>query len=647
MESVISSPLLYNLALTLIHFLWQGCLIALALKFLLIITPHQQSKTRYTFSAIAMIACLIVPIITYIAIYQPSYAQLIVQPDQNAFMLETAILTNDEAINWYQEVFEALPYVSMVWISIVTFLATKLIIELYNVNQLPKQGTMRAEAALQRRFEALVKKVNLRKSPQLLISLKTDIPMAIGWLKPVILIPAAMLTGLTPTQLDMLILHELAHIRRHDYLVNFFQTIIETLLFFHPAIAWISKQMRNEREYCSDDIAVNLAGNPIAYAHTLADTANLCRNHRHHAIPTMAMAASGGDLKQRVVRLVNQHHCSSNDDSGKFLASVLIIFSVLIVAIKPYLNNTIIDFTSGRISFFKTASDIIKQQPTNAANLSATSVAQMLLQQEQKNALALENESSISAPKVNSRVTKITVPTMKFTNITAKKSPSLNKAADERELANDHTVQENSYLANNKTKNDITTATSNAAMSQQNNSESQTEALLANHQEKSMSELAFERTDSNNTQSKMKNPYSNQVAALNDEPRLEHTQTTTSQARPNQEQPRPLYTITTVEKTKTATSRPKRKSAEILRSPDPKYPSTATRRGIEMDVTVSFVIDTDGIVQDITFEQKNRVSYFRSAIRNAMAKWRFLPAQVNGRPVESKMTKIFSFSLAK
>ena len=373
MEIIISSPLLYNLALTLIHFLWQGCLIALSLKFLLIITPHQQSRTRYTLSAIAMIACLIVPIVTYFAIYQPNYVQLSAQSEQSVFIMGTANLASNEAITWYQDIFDALPYVSILWFVIVTFLATKITIELYNVNQLPKKGTIPPEAALQQRFEELVKKINIRKPPRLLISLKTDIPMAIGWLKPIILIPAAMLSGLTPTQLDMLILHELAHIRRHDYLVNFFQTLIETLLFFHPAVLWISKQMRNEREYCSDDIAVKVAGNPIAYAHTLADTASLCSKHRTHAIPNMAMAASGGDLKQRVVRLIDQHHCSSNDDSGKFLASVLIIFSVLVVAVKPYLNATMIDFTSGRISFFKTASDIIKQQPTNSANLSSTS----------------------------------------------------------------------------------------------------------------------------------------------------------------------------------------------------------------------------------------------------------------------------------
>jgi TonB family protein len=646
MESIISSPLLYNLALTLIHFLWQGCLIAFALKFLLIITPHQQSRTRYTLSAIAMIACLIVPMFTYFAIYQPDYTQLAIQQEPTAFMVNTVDLASSGTIAWYQDIFDALPYVSILWFSVVTFLAFKLTIELYNVNQLPKKGTIPAETALQLRFEQLVKNINLRKTPRLLISLKTDIPMAIGWLKPVILIPAAMLSGLTPTQLDMLILHELAHIRRHDYLVNFFQTLIETLLFFHPAVLWISKQMRNEREYCSDDIAVKVGGSPIEYAHTLADTASLCRKHRNHAIPNMAMAASGGDLKQRVVRLIDQHHCSSNDDSGKFLASVLIIFSIFIVAIKPYLNTTIIDFTSGRISLFKTASDIIKQQPTNAANLSSTSIAQMLLQQEQKNATVKDvNKNTITA---KNQPIETTIKTVEISD----KFPIKTKNSNNREVSTsfaNNNVASNARKFSSKTlqKSSVISKSATPLIKQEVN-KSPTEALLIKPQEKSISELAFERTDSSNKQSKMNNPYSSQVAALIHEPVLEIEQESINEiALSTDTKAQPLYTISTPTKAIELSKAPKRKSAEILRSPDPKYPSTATRRGIEMDVTVNFIIDTDGVVQDITFEEKNRVSYFRSAIRNAMAKWRFLPAQINGQPIESKMTKIFSFSLAE
>ena len=83
--------------------------------------------------------------------------------------------------------------------------------------------------------------------------------MVVGWLRPVILLPASALTGLAPSQLEAVIAHELAHIRRHDYLVNLFQTTVETLLFYHPASWWISRQIRAEREHCCDDVAVSCA----------------------------------------------------------------------------------------------------------------------------------------------------------------------------------------------------------------------------------------------------------------------------------------------------------------------------------------------------------------------------------------------------
>ncbi len=169
--------------------------------------------------------------------------------------------------------------------------------------------------------------------------------MAIGWIKPVVLLPASMITGLTPAQLDMLLLHELAHIRRHDYLVNLIQSFVEIVLFFHPAVFWVSKQMRIEREYCSDDIAVQHCGDALAYAHTLTDTASLCNKHRH-AIPTMAMAASGGDLKQRVLRLVNHHSCTTAYDKSKWLVSVVIVCSFLLLTSRELAQLTYLDMSS-------------------------------------------------------------------------------------------------------------------------------------------------------------------------------------------------------------------------------------------------------------------------------------------------------------
>jgi bla regulator protein BlaR1 len=632
MDSVISSPLLYNLALTLIHFLWQGCLIALALKFILTLTPYNKSKTRYAFSTIAMLSCLIIPIATYFIIYQPIYSQVSTQAEQFASMIQSANLPNNESIAWYQDIFDALPYVSIIWLVIVTLLSSKLFIELYNVNQLPKIGTIEADEKLHQRFLLLTQKINITKIPKLLISLKTDIPIAIGWLKPVILIPASMLSGLSPAQLDMLILHELAHIRRHDYLVNFFQTLIETLLFFHPAVRWISKQIRNEREYCSDDIAVNVCGNPIAYAHTLADTASICTKHRKHAIPTMAMAASGGDLKQRVVRLVDQHHCSSSDDTGSFLASVLIIFSIFLVAIKPHLNSSIIDFSSGRISLFKTANDFLQKKPSKNVTLPKTSIAQLLLTQD-NNPLDIKKHNITVKIKSN----KQTESSHQLKQIKITQLPLIAKINNSMNTVN---------TSDNSTKDDVTASIVTPLL--EKIEPSKTAILLSKPQEKSLSELAFERTDSANQKSIVQNPYSTQVASLINESitTSEHQGLIVS---PDQilldRQPR--FTISSIKPIKPKIKTLINKAAEILSSVDPRYPSTATRKGIEMDVTVNFLIDTEGRVQDIEFEQKSKVSYFRSAIRTALSKWRFLPAQVNGKPAESKMTKIFSFSLTK
>ncbi|MFQ3265896.1 MAG: bla regulator protein BlaR1, partial [Colwellia sp.] len=308
-EQLFNSPFLYSLSLTLVHFLWQGLLVALVLKSLLSIVDKNKSKLRYTLATLAMLANGILAVLTYTMVYPDTSSGM--NSNLSPIPLTSLVneLTQQNALFTYQELLpsilaHSLPYLSLFWLATISILTSKLLIEIINVNSLPRHSSISPSSALSARFDELAKQIMLTHTPKLLISLKTEVPMAIGWLKPVVLIPATMVTGLNSAQLEMLILHELAHIRRHDYLVNFLQTLIELLFFFHPSVHWIGKQMRNEREYCSDDIAVEHCGDAIAYAHTLTDTASLCSKGHFHTIPTMAMAASGGDLKTRVLRLV-------------------------------------------------------------------------------------------------------------------------------------------------------------------------------------------------------------------------------------------------------------------------------------------------------------------------------------------------------
>jgi GWxTD domain-containing protein len=115
----------------------------------------------------------------------------------------------------------------------------------------------------------------------------------------VILMPLGCIAGLSPLQIEALLAHELAHIRRHDYLVNACQSLVETLLFYHPAVWWVSKQVRNEREHCCDDIAVGVTGNSLAYAKALSFL-----EEQRSLVPAVSLGANGGHLKTRIQRLL-------------------------------------------------------------------------------------------------------------------------------------------------------------------------------------------------------------------------------------------------------------------------------------------------------------------------------------------------------
>jgi beta-lactamase regulating signal transducer with metallopeptidase domain len=146
--------------------------------------------------------------------------------------------------------------------------------------------------------QQLCHRLRIGRAVAFLESSAVSVPMVVGWLRPAVLIPASALTGLSPQQLEAILAHELAHVRRHDYVVNLFQTAIETLLFYHPAVWWISAQIRRERENCCDDLAVAVCGDRLGYARALVDLEGL------RSAPQLALAATGGSLSDRVRRLV-------------------------------------------------------------------------------------------------------------------------------------------------------------------------------------------------------------------------------------------------------------------------------------------------------------------------------------------------------
>ena len=182
-------------------------------------------------------------------------------------------------------------------------------------------------ARLQAYLVELCERMRISRPVRLLESALIQVPTAIGWLRPVVLLPASALTGLTPSQLEMIVAHELAHIRSHDYLFNLIQTVIEILFFYHPAVWWIGNRVRVERENCCDDLAVAVCGDPVTYAHALTKMEQL-----RSVSPQLAMAVNNGSLLHRIRRIVNPLS-SQSDRLVRWSGGALAIATVFIVGI--------------------------------------------------------------------------------------------------------------------------------------------------------------------------------------------------------------------------------------------------------------------------------------------------------------------------
>src|SRR5205807_2321537 len=167
--------------------------------------------------------------------------------------------------------------------------------------RLRRRGVCRAPDLWQQRLDQLGARLRLSRPVALLESCLADVPVVIGYLRPVILMPVGLLAGLPAGQIEAILLHELAHVRRYDYLVNLLQIFVEGLLFHHPAVWWISGVIRGQRENCCDDLVVAVKGGAYEYAAALA----ALEQHRE-AVRETALAATGGSLMKRIRRLLPQ-----------------------------------------------------------------------------------------------------------------------------------------------------------------------------------------------------------------------------------------------------------------------------------------------------------------------------------------------------
>ena len=208
------------------------------------------------------------------------------------------------------------------WSAGALLLALHLLYGWARVRHIQRTATAVASHYAQDMMRRMAARIGVTQRLRLVESSLVDAPSVIGFLRPAVIVPISVLANLPPAQMEAILAHELAHIRRGDYLVNFFQCVIEVLLFYHPAVWWVSKQIRVEREHCCDDVAAALSDR-VEYAHALVTLETL-----RAEMPALAMGATGGELLGRIRRLVDPATTAPRSSGWVAMTAVVTVLAV-------------------------------------------------------------------------------------------------------------------------------------------------------------------------------------------------------------------------------------------------------------------------------------------------------------------------------
>lgn len=289
-----------SLGWALFHSLWQGAACALLLLAILAVT--RSPRVRYAAACLALVAVLGAFAFTF-ARNLPAFGGTARIRLPAAALAPLVALKSEPGAGAALRIGKFLPWIAPLWMAGVILFQVRTIRGWTAARRLRRRGVCSAPEHWQRRLRELAARLRISQPVALLETCIAGVPAAIGYLRPVILVPAGMLTSMPPGQVEAILLHELAHIRRQDYLVNLLQTIGEGLLYFHPAVWWISGVIRAEREHCCDDLAVAALGGGVhEYASALAALEQSRWGVENRQ--TAAVAATGGSLVKRIHRLL-------------------------------------------------------------------------------------------------------------------------------------------------------------------------------------------------------------------------------------------------------------------------------------------------------------------------------------------------------
>ena len=331
----LARPELAALALALVHFLWQGALIALFLAAAVRCLRIERATQRYACSLAALLAMALCPVITYLAIGPQWDPPIVAATHPAPTGSDQSLLTSESSasgnVSWWQAASMLSrgiqPYLLALWLAGVVALGLRLIGGLIGVVRLHRHK-LPLPLDLAGRVEQLGKALRIDALPSVFLSRTVGEALVIGFWRPVVLVPAAWAAEMPLVALEAVIAHELAHIRRLDLWVNLLQRVAETLLFYHPAVWWVSRQLRLEREMCCDELAVAATGRRIAYVKTLELVA---RERLAGVRPALSAGIRGGSNMKLLARVRNVLGGPAGESFGLWPAGLLALLLPLVL----------------------------------------------------------------------------------------------------------------------------------------------------------------------------------------------------------------------------------------------------------------------------------------------------------------------------
>ena len=321
-ETWVQTPLAQAIGWTLVHSLWEGSVVALALAAAL--WAIRSSRARYAAACLAMLAMLAGFGFTFARAMPRQQSRVAFIANARGALLPAGF--EEPKIPVRRRAADSLPWLAPFWMAGVAIFHLRSLASWMAARRLRRTGVCLAPDLWRERLDRLGARLRLSRPVTLLESCLAEVPVVIGYVRPAILMPVGLLAGLPAGQIESILLHELAHIRRYDYLVNLLQASVEGFLFYHPAVWWISGLIRAERENCCDDLVVAMNGDAHEYAAALA-TLEQNRWSAREAAP----AATGGNLMQRIRRLLDRPEAPRRALTPIFSAGILAITAAVVL----------------------------------------------------------------------------------------------------------------------------------------------------------------------------------------------------------------------------------------------------------------------------------------------------------------------------